>query len=467
MTNAIHYDAVILGGGKAGKTLAMDFAKSGLKVAMVENGMIGGTCINVACIPTKTMVASAKIAHTVQHASSYGISCQFNAVDFAKVIERKRNVVDQMKKANLDAFLKSGMDLILGKGHFVGPKTIEVNLIEPREGKTQIQLTAEKIFINTGALPFVPPIPGLKEVGYLTNDTLMELQELPKHLMIMGGGYIGLEFGQMFRRFGSEVTIIEKSPVFIPLEDRDIAEEVKNLLEAEGIKILLNYEVVRAESAAQQKILVLKNENQQEVKIEGDQILAAVGRIPNTASLNLQACGVKTNERGFIEVNEYLETNVPGIWAMGDVKGGAQFTHLSWDDYRIVKQNMLRKSHVRSIKNRLIPYTVFIDPELARIGLTEQEAIKQGYQIKVAKLPVANIPRAKTLGETKGVMKVIINAEDDLILGAAIFGPEGGEVMSSIQVAMMGGLPYTALRDAMFAHPTLVEGLNILFDTVK
>lgn len=465
--NILQYEAIIVGGGKAGKTLAMDMARSGKKVAMIEDGMIGGTCINVACIPTKTIVASAKVAHLTRHAAAYGITLNNFAVDFAQVKARKLAVVDGMRAMNLQMFLDSGMDLYIGRGHFTDHKTLEVKLTEPKAGKTSVQLHAEQIFINTGALPFIPPIPGLKEVGPLTNDTLMEEERIPEHLLIMGGGYIGLEFGQMFRRLGSQVTIIERSAEFLPLEDRDIAIAVKTVLEEEGVRILLNQEVVQVEGDSNQVTLVLRSAtNNTQDRVTGTKVLAAVGRIPNTQDLNLAATNVKTDARGFIETNEFLETNVPGIWALGDVKGGPQFTHISLDDYRILKFNLANKDQRRSLKDRLLPYTVFIDPELARIGLTEQEARKRGYEVKVATLPAAAIPRAKTLGETKGLLKAVIDAKTDRILGGAIFCAEGGEVMACLQVAMWANLSYTVLRDGMFAHPTFAEGFNQLFAKV-
>lgn len=465
MSQVKTYEAIIIGGGKAGKTLAMDLAKQGKKIALIEqNQSVGGTCINVGCIPTKTLVASANLIHKINHAKQFGVDVSSYAVNFEQIKQRKRSVVSDMSAGNLKMFLQSGMDLIFGKARFVGMKEIEVDLLEPINGESTQRIKSDKIFINTGGLPFIPPVPGLEHVNALTNETLMELNNVPKHLLIMGGGYIGLEFGQMFRRFGAEVTIVERSSVFIPLEDRDIADEVQKTLEAEGIKILLNREVVRVEGDKQQAHLIIREPNQtQEEKITGTDVLVAVGRIPNTKDLNLDATCVKTDARGFVEVNEFLETSVPGIWALGDVKGGPQFTHLSLDDYRIVKDNLSQNSNVRTSRGRLIPYTVFIDPELARVGLTEQAARQQGYEVKVAKIAMAAIPRAKTLGETKGFMKAVIDAKTNLILGASLFCVEAGEVLCSIQVAMMANLPYTALRDGMFAHPTVAEGLNNLF----
>lgn len=457
-----HYDAIIVGGGKAGKTLAMDLAKAKKKVAMIEEGMIGGTCINVACIPTKALVASAKVAHIAKKAGDFGVEVKDIKLDFPKIKARKQAIVNAMRDMNLKMFLDSGMDLFIGKGTFIGPKKLEITLSEPRDGQKKIQISGEQIFINTGALPFIPPIPGLKEVGALTNAEIMELDTIPKQLLIMGGGYIGLEFAQMFRRFGSEVTIIERSPTFLPAEDRDVADAVKQILEDEGIKILLNYEILRAEGNPEKVTLVLRDANQNEIRVDGSKLLVSVGRIPNTQDLNLTATNVKTDQRGFIEVNEFLETSAENIYALGDVKGGPQFTHLSLDDYRIMKYNLAHPEKKRSTQGRYVPYTVFIDPELARIGLTETQALAQGYQIKIAKLPVAAIPRAKTLGETKGMIKIIIDAKTDKMLGGAILATEGGEVMASLEIAILADLTFTFLKDGMYAHPTIVEGFNQL-----
>ncbi len=459
------YDAIIVGGGKAGKTLAMDFAKAGKKVAMIERGMVGGTCINVACIPTKAMVASAKVAHLVRKAREYGIDVGEMNINLKTIIDRKNNIVKSMRDANLKAFLASGMDLIIGNAHFTGYKQIQVELIEPMDGKTTMEITADHIFINTGALPFIPDIPGLKEIPYLTNESIMELESVPEHLIILGGGYIGLEFGQMFKRLGSKVTIIELSKEFLPAEDRDIADTIKTLLEDEEIKFMLGFGIAKVSKQNGQLSLEIKSDTETHTLI-GTHLLISVGRIPNTKNLNLSATEVQVDSRGFITVNEYLETNVPGIWALGDVKGGPQFTHVSLDDYRIVKNNLQSNKHICSIQERLVPYTVFIDPELARVGLTEKMARDKGLQIKVAKLPVADIPRAKTLSETDGILKVIVDANTHKILGAAVLCTEGGEVMASIELAMRAGMKYEDLKNGIFAHPTLVEGLNQLFSMI-
>ncbi|HAT6978507.1 TPA: mercuric reductase [Legionella pneumophila] len=458
----LEFDTIILGGGKGGKTLAMDLAKSGQKVAMVENNQIGGTCINVACIPTKTLVQAAKVAHFCRKAKDYGLNTKLETIDFKAIRARKEAVVKGMREANLKQFLDSGMELMLGHGHFIGPKMIEVILSSPRDNQKTLHITADKIIINTGALPFIPPITGLDKVNYYTNDSLMNTNSVPKHLLIMGGGYIGLEFAQMFRRFGAEITVIEASHEFLGREDKDIAEQVLQTLSNEGIQFAIDTKI-NAIRQEQTEVIVEANRQGQSEIIRGTALLVAVGRMANTAGLHLDKTGVELDERGFIKVNEYLETTAAGIWALGDVKGGAQFTHLSLDDYRLVKHNLQNPQEKLSSQNRLIPYTVFLDPELARIGLTEAQARSQGRPIKIAKIPAAAIPRAKTQGETIGVLKAIIDTETDLILGVSIFCAEAGEILGVIQLAMELGVPYQKLRDMMFAHPTLVEGINLWF----
>ncbi|KTD68693.1 MULTISPECIES: mercuric reductase [Legionella] len=458
----MEYDVIVLGGGKGGKTLAVNLAKAGQRVAMVEDNQIGGTCINVACIPTKTLVQSAKIAHYCRSAADYGLEATLAPIDFKAIRARKDAVVHAMREANLKQFLDSGMDLLLGRGHFIGPKTIEVSLSSPRDGQKVLEITADKIFINTGALPFIPAIPGLDKIKYFTNDSLMNVDKVPQHLLIVGGGYIGLEFAQLFRRLGAEVTVIEADSTFLSREDRDIAEQVFTTLTKEGVHIALNTKInsIQEEHG---EVLIHVNQNGKPEQIRGSDVLIAVGRTANTSGLNLEKTGVALDDRGFIKVNDYLETTAKGIWALGDVKGGAQFTHLSLDDYRLVTHNLQNPQNKRSVQGRLIPYTVFLDPELARIGLTESQALAQGHVVKIAKIPAAIIPRAKTQGETTGLLKAVIDAKTDHILGVSLFCAEAGEILGVIQLAMELGMPYQKLRDVMFAHPTLVEGINLWF----
>ncbi|GAA6615202.1 mercuric reductase [Scytonema sp. NUACC26] len=455
-----YYDDIIIGGGKAGKTLAPALVAAGRKTALVERSitMIGGTCINVACIPTKTMVASAEVAHTVRNSNAYGIHTTSPTVDLRAVIQRKRSVVQAMREMNFNNLhAPLGDNLIVGTARFVAPKTIEVTT---PEGTTR-HLTAERLFINTGTKPLIPSIPGLKESGVLTSESIMELEQLPEHLIVLGSGYIGLEFAQMFQRFGSRVTVISQSKQILSNQDSDIAIAVQTLLERDNIKFLLNAKVLRVERSGQE-IVVQIQVGDREVSLQGSQLLVAVGRAPTTDSLNLAAAGVETDARGFIPVNERLETNVPNIWALGDINGGLQYTHKSLDDFRIIKANAIEGGN-RSTHARLIPSCLFINPELAHIGLTETEARQQGYAIRVAKLDASAIPRAKTSGQTDGLLKAIVDTQTGHILGCTLFCHAAGEMISTVQMVMLAQMPYTVLRDGVLTHPTMTEGLNMLF----
>ncbi|MDF5715793.1 MAG: mercuric reductase [Rhizonema sp. NSF051] len=457
--NPEYYDDIIIGGGKAGKTLAPALVANGRKTALVErsSNMIGGGCINVACIPTKTMVASANVANTVRNSAFYGVKANAPTVDLATVIQRKRTVVQGMREMNLHNLETAlGDELIIGTGRFVAPKTIEVSVSDGIR-----LLTAERFFINTGTRPSIPSVPGLTEAGFLTSESIMELEQLPDHLIILGSGYIGLEFAQMFRRFGSHVTVIGHSEQILSNQDSDIAIAVQTLLERDGIEFLLKAKVLKVDRAGNETILQIQVADR-EMSLQGTHLLVAVGRTPNTDSLNLAAAGVATDTRGFIRVNDRLETNIPGIWALGDINGGPQYTHVSLDDYRIIKANLIDGGN-RSTSARLVPSCLFIDPELAHVGLTEFEAQQQGYTIRVAKLDASAIPRAKTLGQTDGVLKAIVDTETDRILGCSLLCHEAGEVISTVQIVMQAQMPYTVLLNGVLTHPTMTEGLNMLF----
>lgn len=458
--NAQHYDDIIIGGGKAGKTLAPALVADGRKTALVERSlnMIGGGCINIACIPTKTMVASASVANTVRKSAAYGVKTNTPIVDLAEVIQRKRAVVQSAREMNLHN-LQTALDrnLIIGEARFVAPKTIEVTTTE---GNTHI-LTAERLFINTGTRPLIPAIPGLTEVEFLTSESIMELEYLPEHLIVLGSGYIGLEFAQMFRRFGSGVTVIGQNEQILSQQDPDIAIAVQTLLEQDGIKFLLKAKVLKIDRTGNETILQIQV-GDREITLQGSHLLVAVGRAPNTESLNLAAAGVATDTRGFIQVSDRLETNVPGIWALGDINGGPQYTHISLDDYRIIKANLIDGGN-RSTGDRLLPSCLFIEPELAHVGLTETEAQQQGYAIRVAKIDASAVPRARTLGQTDGLLKAIVDADTGRILGCSLLCHEAGEVISTVQMVMQAQMPYTVLRDGILTHPTMTEGLNILF----
>ncbi|MEH2302883.1 MAG: mercuric reductase [Nostoc sp.] len=458
--NAQHYDDIIIGGGKAGKTLAPALVADGRKTALVERSlnMIGGGCINIACIPTKTMVASANVANTVRNSAAYGVKANTPIVDLAEVIKRKRTVVQSAREMNLHN-LETALDnnLLIGTARFVAPKTIEVTTAE---GNTRV-LTAERLFVNTGTRPLIPSIPGLTEAGFLTSESIMELEHLPEHLIVLGSGYIGLEFAQMFRGFGSGVTVIGQSEQILSQQDPDIAIAVQTLLEQDGIEFLLKAKVLRVERTGNETILQIQVADR-EITLQGSHLLVAVGRAPNTDSLNLAAAGVATDTRGFIQVNDCLETNIPGIWALGDINGGPQYTHISLDDYRIIKANLIDGGN-RSTRDRLVPSCLFIDPELAHVGLTETEAQQQGYAIRVSKVDASAVPRAKTLGQTDGLLKAIVDTDTDRILGCSLLCHEAGEVISTVQMVMQAQMPYTVLRDGILTHPTMTEGLNILF----
>ncbi|MBW4444866.1 MAG: mercuric reductase [Plectolyngbya sp. WJT66-NPBG17] len=455
-----YYDDIVIGGGKAGKTLAPALVTDGRKTALVERSltMIGGTCINVACIPTKTMVASAEVANTVRRSAAYGVKNAAPIIDLAAVIQRKRSVVQSMREMNLHTLESAlGHELIIGTARFVSPKTIEVITAE---GKTRF-LTAERLFINTGTRPFIPSIPGLKKTGFLTNESIMELEQLPKHLIVLGSGYIGVEFAQMFRRFGSRVTVIGQSEQILSQQDCDIAMAVQTLLERDGIEFILNAKVFEVDRIGNETILHIQVAGR-EISLLGSQLLVAVGRAPTTDTLNLAAAGVIADARGFIPVNDRLETNMPGIWALGDINGGPQYTHKSLDDFRIVKNNLIDGGD-RSTRDRLIPSCLFIDPELAHVGLTETEAVQQGYAIRVAKLDASVVPRAKTLSQTDGLLKAIVDTQTGRILGCSLLCYAAGEMISTVQMVMQAKMPYTVLRDGVLTHPTMTEGLNMLF----
>jgi pyruvate/2-oxoglutarate dehydrogenase complex dihydrolipoamide dehydrogenase (E3) component len=453
-----HYDAIVIGTSQGGRFLPVELAEAGQKVALVERGPLGGVCVNTGCTPTKTMVASARLAYLARRGAEYGVRTGPVSVDLAAVRERKRSMVGGARENYASRLAQEGLDLIQGEAHFTGPKTLEVAL---SDGGTR-QITAPVIVIDAGTRPRPLAIAGVDDVPMLDSTSIMELDEIPEHLIMLGGGYIGLEFGQMFRRFGSEVTIVEGAPRLMMMEDEDISDEVAAILRDDGITVLTSTTPLRVERADGGRLALTVQTEDGERRIEGSQLLSAVGRIPNTEALAAQAAGLRLDDRGFIEVDEYLETSVPGVYAMGDVKGGPAFTHLSYDDYRILHANLIRH-HKQSTRDRIVPYTVFIDPQLGRAGLTERQARAEGREIRVAKLPMGAVIRAIETGETRGFMKAVVDAGSGQILGCAILGLEGGEIMSIIQVAMLGQLPYTAMANAIFAHPLLAEGLNTLF----
>lgn len=452
------YDAIVIGSGQGGTPLSLALADAGLRTALVERKHVGGTCVNEGCTPTKTMVASGRVAYLARRGADYGIHTGAITVDLKKVRQRKRDIVNSFRLANQSRVeTTANLELIFGEASFTATKTIQVRL---NDGG-QRTMSADRIFINAGTRAGVPKLDGLDSVPFLDNISIMELGDLPEHLIVLGGGYIGLEFGQLFRRLGSKVTIVQSGRQLLTREDPDIAEEVTKILQQDGIEIILNANARRVRALGQGLQLEVESP-QGSLAVTGSHFLVATGRVPNSDTLNLDAADVPTNDRGFIEVNDRLETSAAGVYALGDIKGGPAFTHISYDDFRILRGNLLEHQSL-STKGRQVPYCVFIDPQLGRVGLSETEARAQGHKIRCAKLPMTSVARALEVDETRGFMKAVVDAESNQILGAAVLGIEGGEIMSVLETAMMGRLPYTALRDGVYAHPTLAESLNNLF----
>jgi pyruvate/2-oxoglutarate dehydrogenase complex dihydrolipoamide dehydrogenase (E3) component len=448
------YDAIVLGSGQAGNPLSQKLADHGWSVALVEKEHLGGTCINTGCTPTKTMIASAQVAHYARQAARWGVRTGEVSVDLPRVVARKDQVVLQWRSSlEQKAQERPRLHLFRGQGRFEGPHRVRVG---------DDVLESERIFIDTGGRPSIPRIDGLDQAGYLTNASMIQVTDLPEHLLVLGGGYVGLEFGQMFRRFGSHVTVVHATEQVLPHEDADVARELQQALEAEGIRFVLGARTTRVERDNGQVILQLEGKD----IVRGSHLLVATGRRPNTDDLGLETTGVETTPKGFIRVNGRLETNVPGIWALGDVNGGPAFTHISYNDHQIVYANLIEGKDLTTT-DRLVPYAVFTDPQLGRVGLTEKEARATGRRLKVGKIPMAWVARAIERDETAGLMKLVVDAETDRMLGAAILSSEGGEVVQVIEFVMRAGAPYTLLKGAVFIHPTLAEGLWTLMEAVK
>ena len=459
MTSSQAYDAIVIGSGQGGTPLSTALARANMRTCLIERTHVGGTCINEGCTPTKTMVASGRVAHLARRAADYGVHTGPIRIDMARVRQRKRDIVDSFRNGSQQRIEKTpNLELIFGEASFSDAKTVNVRLKEGGERT----LSAERIFINAGTRASRPKLDGLDHVSYLDNVSIIELGRVPGHLLILGGGYIGLEFGQLFRRLGSQVTIVHSGKQLLTREDPDVAEEVAKIVRQDGIEVLLNTKAQRVEQSSDTVTLQLQTSDNKSTTLVGSHLLVATGRVPNSDTLDLGATGVQTDDHGFIRVNERLETSVQGIYALGDIKGGPAFTHISYDDFRILRSNLLENKNA-STKDRQVPYCVFIDPQLGRVGITETEARSQGRDIRVAKLPMTSVARALEVDETRGFMKAVVDAKTDQILGAAVLGIEGGEIMSVLETAMMGKLPYTVLRDATYAHPTLAESLNNLF----
>jgi pyruvate/2-oxoglutarate dehydrogenase complex dihydrolipoamide dehydrogenase (E3) component len=452
------YEAIVIGSGQAGTPLCTALANAGLHTALVERKHVGGTCINEGCTPTKTMVASARVAYLARRGPDYGVHTGELSIDMERVRQRKRDIVAKFRDSNQGRIEQTAnLELIFGEASFSGSKSLIVRM---KDGSEK-ELTADSFFINAGARPSVPPLTGLKDVPSLDSTSIMELDFVPEHLLVLGGGYVGLEFGQMFRRFGSQVTIVQSGGQLLTREDPDVAQEVARILEEDGIRVLLNAKATGVGKTGEATTVEMEQQGRK-VTVAGSHLLVATGRVPNSDTLNLAAAGVKTNARGFIEVNDRLETSAPGIYALGDIKGGPAFTHISYDDFRIIRTNVIEKGNA-TIAGRLVPYTVFIDPQLGRIGMTETEARAKNKNVRVAKMAMTSVARALEVDESRGFMKAIVDGDTGQILGAAVLGIEGGEIMSMLELAMMGKLPFATLREGIFAHPTLAESLNNLF----
>jgi pyruvate/2-oxoglutarate dehydrogenase complex dihydrolipoamide dehydrogenase (E3) component len=454
-----HLDILILGSGQGGKLLAWHMAGSGQRTAVVERRWIGGSCPNIACMPSKNEIWSARVAHLAHHAGQFGTVAGPVETDMASVRQRKSDMVNREIELHLQNYRASGAELIMGSGRFVAPRTIEVHL---NDGGTRV-LTGEKLFLNVGSHAAIPDLPGLKEARPLTHIEALELDYLPSHLIVLGGGYVGLEMAQAYRRFGSRVTVIEAGPRIMSREDPEIAEELQRILGSGSMQFVLAAAVTGVRGRSGEDVGVTLRTAFGERTIEGSDILVAAGRVPNTDGLGLERAGVELDERGYIRVNERLETSAPGVWAIGECAGSPHFTHASVDDFRIIRDNLAGGS--RSTRDRLVPYCMFTDPPLARVGLSESEARAQGIAVRVGRLPMRNVLRTATTDETQGFMKVLVGG-DDRILGFTMIGSEAGEVMAAVQTAMLAGLPYQRLRDAVIAHLTMAEGLGLLLSAV-
>jgi pyruvate/2-oxoglutarate dehydrogenase complex dihydrolipoamide dehydrogenase (E3) component len=458
MVEVERYDALVIGAGQAGGPLASALARSGRRTAIVERVHVGGTCINEGCTPTKTMVASARAAYVTRRGADYGVRTGEIQIDMNRVRERKRAIVESFRTGSQRSIESTPrLELLLGEASFTAPHEIGVRTAE---GGTR-RMHADLIVINTGCRPSKPALPGVDEVETLDSTSIMELDQVPEHLLVMGGGYIGLEFGQMFRRFGSRVTIIHRGEHLLAREDDDVADAVADILREDGVGVLLRTQPTAVRREGDGMLLTVRGPDGERT-LSGSHLLVATGRVPNVETLDLATAGIQHDAHGYIHVNERLETSMPGIYAVGDVKGGPAFTHISYDDFRILRTNLVRGGSATTA-GRLVPYTVFIDPQLGRVGLSERDARAQGRAIRVARLPMSHVARALEVDETRGFMKAIVDAQSGEILGATMLGIEGGEIMAIFEVAMLGHLPYTALKDAIFAHPTLAEALNNLF----
>src|SRR5262245_22287643 len=460
MPQSERFEILVLGSGAGGKLLAWHMARAGRRTAVVERRWIGGSCPNVNCMPSKNEIHSAKVASVVRHGAEYGVNTGRVAIDMAMVRDRKRAMVDENIAAHLRNFESSGAELIMGSGRFLAPKTLEIQL---NDGGTRV-VVGNRVFINVGTHAAIPGVPGLEAARPLTNIEALELDYLPPHLIVLGGGYVWLELAQAYRRFGSSVTVIEHGPQLMSREDPDVSEALQRLLTDEGIQFLVGAEIVRVQGRSGKEVALVVRTVSGEHKILGTDVLVATGRIPTTADIGLDKAGVELDAHSFVRVNERLETSAPGVWAIGECAGSPQFTHVSEDDFRVIRDNLA--GGARSTRDRLVPYCMFTDPPLARVGLSEAEAQRQDVDVRVARLPMSSVLRAQTTGEKQGFMKALVGARHDRILGFTMIGAEAGEVVATVQAVMLAELPYSTLRDAVLAHPTMAEGLGPLLSNV-
>ena len=454
------YEVLVLGSGAGGKLISWSLASKGMKTGVIERKYVGGSCPNIACLPSKNIIHSAKIASYFRRSEEFGINKDGWKINMPVVRERKRKMVAGLVDLHLELYKKSGAELIMGSGRFVGPKTIEVT---SAKGEVRV-LRGKRVVINTGTRATIDVTPGLREANPLTHIEALELDRVPEHLLVLGGGFVGLELSQAMRRFGSRVTVVERNARLVHSEDEDASAALQELFKDEGIEVVTNTRIDRVEGKSGTSVRLSANRDGSKLVLEGTHLLVAAGRTPNTDGIGLELAGVEVTNRGYVKVNERLETTAPDVWAVGDCAGSPHFTHISENDFSIVRDNILG-GH-RATTGRQVPFCMFTDPEFARVGLNETEAKKQGIAYRLAKLPFSAILRTRTLSEPRGFLKALVDTKSDRILGFTVFGVEAGEIMATVQVAMLGGLPYTALRDAIFTHPTLLEGVGSLFSNV-
>ena len=459
MSFAEQVENIVLGGGEAGKYVAWELARQGRPTMVIERRLIGGSCPNIACLPSKNVIRSAKVAELIRQGASYGTRTTSHTTEMEGVRRRKREMVDGMIEIHRKRFAAPGIEFVLGEGRFVAPHTIDVHLAT---GGVR-RVVGERVFLNLGTHAAVPEIPGMAASEPLTHVEALELDRLPEHLVVLGGGYVGVELAQAFRRFGSEVTIVQRGQQLLPREDPDVVEAIRAIFEEEGIGVILDAETHAIEGRSGERVRLRIRTAGGERIIEGSDLLVTTGRTPNTRGIGLDIAGIELDPRGFVKVDDRLQTTAPGVWAMGECAGSPQFTHVAFDDFRVVRDNLGGKA--RTTRGRLVPYCVFIDPELGRVGLSEKDARRLGIDIRVVRLPMTSVLRARAIGETRGFMKALID-KNDRILGFTMLGADAGEVIAVVQTAMLAGMPYTGLRDSILSHPTMAEGLNVLFANV-